>query len=123
MVSPSHIHSDTEVDPESSSDVVQEGAVLHNLHRLHHDLTRVLVAFLVLLLRVDQVKLHDLIVLPLTELLQVGVAAADKVVAAVKVPVVDLDPEVPGPVTQTKLIFKMINFDIVMINFDIEILK
>ena len=104
MISPSHIHSDTEVDPESSSDVVQEGAVLYNLDRLHHDLTRVLVAFLVLLLRVDQVKLHDLIVLPLAQLLQVSVAGADKVVAAVKVPVVDLDPEVPGPVSQTKLI-------------------
>ena len=106
MISAGHIHGDTEVDPESSPDVVQEGAVLHDLHRLHHDLTRVLVAFLVLLLRVDQVKLHDLIVLPLAELLQVSVAGADKVVAAVKVPVVDLDPEVPGPVSQTQLMLK-----------------
>ena len=104
MISTRHIHGDTEIDPESSSDIVQEGAVLHNLDRLHHDLTGVLVAFLVLLLRVDQVKLHDLIVLPLAQLLQAGVAATNKIVAAVKVPVVDLDPEVPGPVSQTQLI-------------------
>ena len=110
MISTRHIHGDTEVDPESSSDVVQEGAVLHDLHRLHHDLTRVLVAFLVLLLLVDQIKLHDLVVLPLAQLLQAGVAATNKIVAAVKVPVVDLDPEVPGPVSQTQLI--VIDFDI-----------
>ena len=107
MISTGHIHRDTEVDPESSPDVVQEGAVLHNLHRLHHDLPRVLVAFLVLLLGVDQIKLHDLVVLPLAQLLQVGVARTDKIVAAVKVPVVDLDPQVPGPVTQAKLILNI----------------
>ena len=106
MISSRHIHSDTEVDSESSSDVVQEGAVLYNLDRLHHDLTRVLVAFLVLLLLVDQIKLHDLVVLPLAKLLQVGVATTNKIVAAVKVPVVDLDPQVPGPVTQAQLILK-----------------
>ena len=106
MISSRHIHSDTEVDPESSSDVVQEGAVLHDLHRLHHDLTRVLVAFLVLLLLVDQIKLHDLVILPLAQFLQAGVAATNKIVAAVKVPVVDLDPEVPGPVSQAQLELK-----------------
>ena len=106
MISTGHIHRDTEVDPESSPDVVQEGAVLHNLHRLHHDLTRVLVAFLVLLLCVDQVELHDLVVLPLAQLLEAGVAATNEIVAAVKVPVVDLDSQVPGPVTQAQLILK-----------------
>ena len=106
MISTRHIHGDTEVDPESSSDVVQEGAVLHNLHRLHHDLTGVLVALLVLLLCVDQIELHDLVVLPLAQLLQAGVATTNKIVAAVKVPVVDLDPEVPGPVSQAQLELK-----------------
>ena len=56
-----------------------------------------------LLLRVDQIKLHDLKLLPLGKFLQAGVAEANKVVTPVKVPVIDLDPEVPGPVSGAEL--------------------